>query len=154
MIRASLVFHRDEEPEAVERRVEPPSREEGFAPDVPLRLRVALQLLTRGPSPEEEARGLSSFFSTDSSGLIESARIEGRRLVLELGDFRSLIPNASSSAGSRAFLDELNGTVFSNSDVAEVEEVEYRLDGSCEAFWTFLQRGCMIVERPPAGSSR
>lgn len=154
MIRVELVFHRGEEPEAVERTVRPPPEAEGFAPDVPLRLRAALHLLTRGPSPEEETRGLSSFFSPDSSGLIQSARLEGRRVVLDFRDFRSLIPNASSSAGSRAFLDELNGTVFANSDAAEVQEVEYRLDGSCEAFWAFLQRSCTIVERPPAGSSR
>lgn len=150
MIRVELVFHRGEEPETVERELRPPPAEEAFAPDVPARLRVALQLLIEGPSPEEQDRRLSSFFSAESQALIQSASVEARRLVIDFADFRPLLPNVSSSAGSRAFTDELNGTVFANSDAAEIQEVEYRLDGSCEAFWSFLQRSCTIVERPGA----
>jgi hypothetical protein len=29
-----------------------------------------------------------------------------------------------------------------------VRSVEYRLDGSCDAFWEWLQRSCQVVTRP------
>ncbi len=54
------------------------------------------------------------------------------------------IPGASSSTGSTLLLLELNGTVFS---IPQVRSVEYRLEGSCEAFWEWLQYDCRIVER-------
>jgi hypothetical protein len=40
---------------------------------------------------------------------------------------------------------ELDGTVFG---VPGVRAVEYRVDGSCERFWNWLQYDCHAVERP------
>ena len=56
-----------------------------------------------------------------------------------------LIPNATSSAGSEQLLSSLDSTVFR---VPNVTAVEYRLNGSCDAFWEWLQRGCTVVRRP------
>jgi hypothetical protein len=109
-------------------------------------LGFALGELLRGPEPEESAVGMSSFFSPATAGLLESVSVdrEGHAIVDFEGLLRALIPNASTSAGSAAMLGELDSTVF---QFPEVRSVEYRLDGSCDAFWNWLQRDCEVVRR-------
>ena len=41
-------------------------------------------------------------------------------------------------------IEELNAAVFS---VPEVRTVEYRMAGSCDRFWNWLQYGCQTVSR-------
>jgi hypothetical protein len=65
--------------------------------------------------------------------------------VVDLGDLRSVIPNASTSTGSTLLLEQLNATVF---QFSTAERVDYRLEGSCDAFFEWLQRGCEVIERP------
>jgi spore germination protein GerM len=129
-------FTRDEEPHPVPRpvRIDPrvhPAEN-------------ALRELLRGPREEERARGFTSFFSEETAGMLRDVRLEAGRLHVDFFDFRDVIPNASSAAGSRALLGELNATAF---QFAEVREIDYRIEGSCDAFWNFLQRGCEIVDR-------
>jgi len=113
-------------------------------PDSEAVLTEALQELVRGPSPEEEARGVTSFFSPATAHIVRSVSVEGSLAQVDFRDFRALIPNASSSAGSEAFLQDLNETVFG---AAPIDEVAYTLEGDCETFWNFLQRGCQRVHR-------
>lgn len=146
VVEIQLTFHRAEEPVSVLRRVE-------LSPDavgpgaVEARLTAALEALVAGPSDLERKEGLSSLFSADTRGILASVEVEDGTAVVDFHDFRALIPNASSSAGGFAFLAELNGTVFAN---APVREVEYRIEGDCAAFWVFLQRDCTTVPRPEA----
>lgn len=153
----TLVFHRGEEPVEVTR-----SLDEARAVDLPTgmapgadesaqSLARALLLLVKGPLPEEEEEGIHSFFSPETESILREVRLEDGLAVVDFRDFRPLIPNASSSAGSQAFLRELNQTVFRNS---QVQEVDYQLEGSCEAFWAFLQRGCARVSRNDTPDSR
>jgi spore germination protein GerM len=144
VVEIQLTFHRAEEPVPVLRRVELP-REEGSEEAVEARLSAALEALISGPSAAERDQGLHSLFSADTRGILASVEVEDGLAVVDFHDFRALIPNASSSAGSFAFLAELNGTVFAN---APVREVEYRIEGDCDAFWAFLQRDCTVVPRP------
>ncbi len=65
--------------------------------------------------------------------------------MVDVGDLRPLIPNASTSAGSEMLLAQLGATVFQFPTVASVE---YRIEGSCDAFFEWLQRGCEVIERP------
>lgn len=130
-----LVFSRDEEPVLV-------SRPADGAPD----LASALELLLRGPLPEERARGLYSWFSAETAGALRSASVDPTgHAVVDFRDLRPLIPNASTSAGSAMLLQQLNGTVLR---VPGVRSVEYRMQGSCEAFWEWLQRSCEVVRSP------
>lgn len=152
-----LTFHRGEEAVDVTRTLAP--REAGGRPQevrdpadqAEETLAHALALLVRGPSPKEREQGLHSFFSAETGDIVREVRVDGERVVVDFRDFRELIPNASTSAGSEAFLTELNRTVFANSPA---QEVEYRLDGSCQDFWAFLQRGCTQVPRNAAPDSR
>lgn len=125
-------YAREERPVAVERRVEE------TAPG------AALQALVAGPTAAERAAGLSSWFSDSTRDVIREVRLEDGFLVADFTGLPALIPGASSSAGSGALLQGLDSTAF---QFPAVDSVEYRLDGSCEAFWEWLQRDCRVVRR-------
>lgn len=108
-------------------------------------LRTALDALLAGPTPAEREAGVESWFSKETSGALRSAQVDSAgHAVVDFDDLRAIIPNAASSAGSRLLLVELNGTVF---QFPEVDSVEYRMEGSCDAFWDWLQYGCHTVTR-------
>lgn len=128
----SVFFHRDEELVEVTR----------TGPKTVGVLRQALDALVAGPRPED-GEGLSSLFSAETADVLAGVSLrEGTAVV----DFAHAVNNASTSAGSVAFLAELDATIF---QFATVERIEYRLQGSCEAFWEHLQHGrtCPLRER-------
>ena len=139
----ALTFTRDEAPVQVTRNVEI-HRAPGISQEESL-LRVALTALLQGPLPAEREAGIHSFFGPGTEGLLRDVSLRGDTAVVDFGDLPAVIPNAGSSTGSFHFLMELNGTVFA---IPGLEAVEYRMDGSCDAFWNFLQRGCQVVPRP------
>ncbi|MEX2659239.1 MAG: Gmad2 immunoglobulin-like domain-containing protein [Acidimicrobiales bacterium] len=105
-------------------------------------LQATLEQLVAGPSDEERAVGQSSLFSAETADILAGVTIrEGTAIV----DLRETVDNASTSAGQLAFRGALNRTVF---QFSTVERIEYRLDGSCDAFWQWQQVGdCQIVTR-------
>jgi hypothetical protein len=125
-------FSRGEAPVAQERRV-------GGAP-----LDGALRALVLGPTPEERADGIHSWFSTETRGVIRRIRAEDGRVMVDFRDLPDLIPNASTSAGSQQLVTSLDSTVF---QFDWVDSVEYRLEGSCDAFWEWLQGECHVRTR-------
>jgi hypothetical protein len=132
----TVVFSRDERPAAVRRPVS-----EGSAD-----LESALAWLVRGPTAEEAAAGIWSWFSAETAGSIRSVEVDvSGRAVVDFHDLRPLIPNASSAAGSRLLLSDLNGTIFRFPGIVAVE---YRMEGSCDLFWEWLQADCGTVTRP------
>lgn len=138
-----VTFTRDEAPVQVNRDVQVALDADANAWSGEI-LRAALTALLAGPTPEEEERGTHSFFSAETVDLLDSVRMEADTAVVSFTGLPERIPNAASSAGSRALLIELNGTAFG---VGSVEAVRWELDGSCAAFWAFLQRDCQLVER-------
>ncbi len=131
-----MVFLRGEKPEAVWRPVRTSAD----------RLVAALTWLLQGPTPEERDAGLTSWFSSATVGALRSATVDADgHAVVDFRDLPALIPSASSSTGSTMLLLELDRTVFG---VPGVRSVEYRLGGSCERFWNWLQYDCHTVERP------
>jgi len=109
-----------------------------LAPRSPGVLQAALRVLVAGPSPTEKAAAVSSWFSPATVGLLRSVTIADGHAVVDFGDLRPVLPNASTSAGSARLLGELDATVF---QFRTVTSVEYRIDGSCEAFSEWLQFG-------------
>ncbi|MEX1259178.1 MAG: GerMN domain-containing protein [Gemmatimonadota bacterium] len=135
----TVVFTREEEPVPVRRPV--PSGSSG--------VQSALEWLLRGPNEDEVARGIESWFSGETAASLRAISIDpSGRAVVDFHDLQALLPGASSSTGSTLLLQELNGTLFG---FPEVQSVEYRMDGSCDRFWEWLQYACHIVERPGAG---
>jgi hypothetical protein len=108
-------------------------------------LRTALEQLLRGPTAAPRAGDRHSWFSAKTAGALRTVTVDSAgHATVDFHDLRPLIPNASSSAGSALLLDELNTTVFQFPDL---RSVEYRMDGSCEEFWEWLQFGCHTVLR-------
>lgn len=109
-----------------------------LTPSSPAVLRTALEQLLAGPTAAESAAGLHSWFSPATAGMLAGVSITGGRAVVDFHDLRPVIPNASSSAGSRLLLSQLDATVF---HFPSVHSAIYRIDGDCEAFSAWLQYG-------------
>lgn len=106
-------------------------------------IRATLEALLGGPTGEERAAGLQSFFSEETAGALESIVVEDGLAVVDFTD-AILVTNASTSTGSEFFLAELNANLV---QFAEIERIEYRVNGRCEAFWGWLQRECRVATR-------
>ena len=116
-------------------------------------LTFALAELLAGPTAADQADGpLYTWFSGETAGMLRRVELADGVVGVEFGDFRPIIPGASSSAGSASLLRQLEATVF---QFPEVRRVEFRIDGSCEAFMAWLQIGCIPIPRgsfePPDG---
>lgn len=108
-------------------------------------VRSALESLVAGPTSEERREGLSSWFGDDTRNVLREVRSEGDRVIVDFDEsLPQLIPGAGSSAGSEVLLGALDSTVF---QFPEVAAVEYRMGGSCDAFWEWLQRECIVIRR-------
>ena len=109
-------------------------------PEAPAVLRAALEQELLGPSGEEGAAGFFSWFSGATAGMLRGVELEpAGRAVVDFADLRPVIPGASSSAGSHLLLSQLDATVF---QFPNVETVQYRIDGSCDVFFEWLQMQC------------
>ena len=114
-------------------------------------LHGALEALVGGRS-EQVAGESASWFSAETADALRSVAADSAgHAIVDFHDLRALIPNASSSAGSAALLNELNATVF---QFPGIHSVEYRMDGSCDHFWEWLQYGCQTVTRESADAWR
>jgi spore germination protein GerM len=113
------------------------------------RLHDALIGLVGGPTEAESDAGFVSFFTRDTTHALRSVVVgpDGAAMV-DFSDFRAALTNASTSSGSQMLLAQLNATVF---QIPEVTSVEYQINGSCPAFWEWLQRGCTRITRTEWG---
>lgn len=108
-----------------------------------LAARTAVERLLRGDARSSTG---DTWFSSATANALRSLSLDSTgHAIVDFVDLRAIIPNASSSAGSAQLLDELNATMFS---VDVVRSVEYRMEGSCERFWEWLQYSCQTVRRP------
>ena len=109
-------------------------------------IQAAFDALVAGPTAAEEGAGASSFFSADTEGSVRSATVDNGVLTVDLDDVRPVLTpaGANTSCGSAALLAELHATAF---QFAAVDEVRYELEGSCDDFGEWLQRGCIEIDR-------
>lgn len=113
-------------------------------------LKGALTQLLFGPTSDERDNGLSSGLDHAAAGsALLSVVIRDGRATIDFGaDLPRLSPSTSSAEASQRFLRQLQATVF---QFPTVTEAEFRAGGSCDAFWSWLQRSCTIVTRSNAG---
>jgi sporulation and spore germination protein len=101
--------------------------------------------LVGGPTEAEHAAGYTSFFSEQTELAVLGVAIDDDgTATVDFADFRAALSNASTSAGTKGFLSQLNATVF---QVEEVTAVIYRNEGSCDVFWRWLQSMCTVISR-------
>ncbi len=104
----------------------------------------ALRHVVAGPSAADRSVGFYSFFSEETAGSLLSVSIANGSLIADFND-AILVNNASTSSGSAAFNDELRQNLFA---FPEVDSVEFRVNGSCNAWASFFQfDGCWVVTR-------
>lgn len=97
----------------------------------------AMTQLLAGPTDDEIAEGLGSWFSADTAGMLRAIEIDdGVARISFATDLRTTIPNASSSCGSAGLLAQLDATA---TQFASVDEAVYSLDGDVAAFYEWLQ---------------
>jgi peptidoglycan/xylan/chitin deacetylase (PgdA/CDA1 family) len=100
-------------------------------------LRGALEQLMAGPTAAERADGYEGWFSDATAHLLDGVRIEGGRAHVDLvRDLPFVIPNASSSCGSRSLLGMLDATA---TQFPDVDEAWYSLEGDRADFYGWLQ---------------
>ena len=99
-------------------------------------LRASLVALLDGPTAEEAAAGLVSWFRADAGGAVDGVNLGEGRATVRLSS-RLAEPHWAPPADE--VIAELNATAF---QFANVDVVRYELDGSCEAFDAWLNRGC------------
>lgn len=105
---------------------------------------AAFDLLVSGPPGDEAREGAASWFADETAGTVRSVALDGGLLVVDFEDLRETIANASTSCGSETLLAQLNTTAF---QFAAVDRVTYRIEGSCDAFFNWLQRECQEYAR-------
>lgn len=113
--------------------VERPYRAEE-KPGLDGQLETALGDLLEGPTPEEQAQGLTSPFA-HISGVLNSSTIEGTTATVDLnGRITDLTPNASTACGSASVLAVLSSTVGQ----FPVDQMVFTIDGDRSAFYAWL----------------
>jgi spore germination protein GerM len=109
------------------------------------RLAAAVRGLLGGPTTDEKASGLRSWFSDATANRLNGVQIgDNGRAIVDFADFSAVIPNASTTEGRRQLMTELRSTIFQFDDV---QSVEFWFDGSCDAFWAWLDAPCTPMNR-------
>lgn len=117
--------------------------------DTPAVLLLSLRELVRGPTEEERDAGFHSFFSQETAGSVRSVVVDAQGVArIDFDNFASIIPNASSSAGSADLLAQLRHTIF---QYPTVKQARLTFEGDCDAFWNWLQRDCQLLAAPARG---
>ena len=115
--------------------------EQGEAID---RIEQTLRSLLAGPTADEKAVGFFSFFDATSADALNSVTLADGDLLVDFNE-AIYVNNASTSTGGLFFGAELHRNVFSH---PEVETVEFRVNGDCEAWSAFFQSdGCWVTSR-------
>jgi len=104
------------------------------------RAQAALEQLFKGPTQSEQEQGYNSFFSQQTAGVLKGFKVEGATAYVNLADIRQIIPNASTSCGSQAFLAELETTL--KDSLPGLERVIFAIHGEPRTFYDWMQFGC------------
>lgn len=115
-------------------------------------IRAALTELFSGVTPTERRGPCVGIFERKNRDLLLSLDLEGSRLVVDLKDLnREGLGNVSASHAGSVFLTQILLTL---GQFPEVDSVLFRMEGSCEDFYEFIQVGeCMDLDVRRSGSS-
>jgi hypothetical protein len=112
-------------------------------PDTSGVLTATMEELVKGPDDAERELGFVSFFSPATAGALAAINLSSGTATIDLTGIAD-IPNLTTATGSQFFIANLNANVF---QFDTIDAVEFRLDGSCDAFWALFQSECQVVTR-------
>jgi hypothetical protein len=108
-------------------------------------LTTTMQEMTKGLESEEEELGFRSPFPSEAHGTFLGLSIVDGVAYIEFSGDGIFPAGADTAEGSLIFLSTLNANVF---QFSSIDEVEYRLNGSCDAFWQNLgSEECRTITR-------
>ena len=108
------------------------------------RIEWTLRSLLAGPTDEERAAGFTSFFDEATADALNSVTLSDGHVVADFND-AIYVNNANTSTGGLFFNAHLRANLFQH---PEVNSVEFRVTGDCEAWSAFFQSdGCWIITR-------
>ena len=107
-------------------------------------LAQTMEQFVAGPTTEERADGFRSVFSPATSDAVISVAEDAGQVVVDLRDLGPL-PSLKVDGGGAFFVAGLNNSLFQH---GEIVTIEYRVAGSCDAFWAYLgSTECMLIDR-------
>ena len=114
-----------------------------IVPVTEARLTATLTELVRGPDGDERDLGFTSVFSDATTDVFAGVVIDGGTAIV---DFVGLerIDGLDQPTVATSMVASLNATVF---QFETVDAVEYRLGGSCQAFWATMGADCVTTGR-------
>jgi hypothetical protein len=112
-------------------------------PPTDLVLTTTIRELVKGLDADEDALGFRSPFPDSGDGSFLGVSISGGTAFMEF-DVTVFPEGVDTPEGSQIFLSTLNVNVF---QFDTVNSIEYRLGGSCDAFWQQLGSSCEVVTR-------
>jgi len=129
--------------------LEQASATRSVAPDTGVveRLETALRAFLDGPSELEQQAGMVGAVPHMSSALLSAVDLsesDGLAVVDFDADLAE-VGNISTSAAGGAFMRPLRATIL---ELPEVTAVEFRMGGSCDAFFELFQSACEHIAEP------
>ncbi len=99
--------------------------------------------MTKGVEPAEQELGFRSPFPASADGSFLGVSLDNGTAYVQFS--AGIFPDGADTAeGSQIFLSTLNANVF---QFDTINAVEYRLDGSCSAFFQQLGAECETITR-------
>ncbi len=101
-------------------------------------IEAALSELLAGPRPDEEAQGFTSTLAQTGDVALLDAQLaeDNTSAIIDLTGLPDELTPEQASFVAPGFMEEIAGTVFNLDD--DIDAIELRLDGSCDAFWDLL----------------
>ena len=114
------------------------------APTDPV-LTTSMKEMVKGLDEDEASLGYRSPFPDSAPGSFLGATIDREDAKAFLEFTSDVFPDGvDTPEGAQVFLSTLNANVFQFSNI---NQVEYRLGGSCDAFWQQLGGSCDVITR-------
>ena len=107
-------------------------------------LTTTLREMTKGPDADEAALGFKSPLPDSADGSFLGLSIVDGTAYIEFASTDIFPDGVATAEGAQIFLSTLNANVF---QFTSIREVEYRINGSCDAFWQQLGSGCAVIAR-------
>jgi hypothetical protein len=104
-------------------------------PATDLVLTTTMRELAAGLEDEERQLGFRTPLPESAAGSFQGLSIVDGTAYVEFGSDDVFPPGVTTTEGAQVFLSTLNANVFQFSSISAVE---YRLNGSCDAFWQRL----------------
>ena len=114
-------------------------------PTTDLVLTTTMREMVKGVDEAEAALGYRSPFPNDAENSFLGVTIDREQSKAFLDFTPDVFPDGvDTPEGAEIFLSTLNANVF---QFDTVNQIEYRLGGSCDAFWQQLGGSCEVITR-------